>query len=72
MAPNSTVPAVERYGAKRLLLEELRNRLLAESPRDSADACSLLLEIEEDLARSQFVMRQNHLLMRQHEKAAHA
>lgn len=65
MAPNACIPAVERYGAKRELLQELRNRLMADAPTETIDACGLLLEIEEDLTRSQFVMRQNHELRRQ-------
>lgn len=65
MAPNAAIPAVERYGAKRTLLQELRIRLMVDAPSETIDACALLLELEEDLTRLQFTLRQNHELRRQ-------
>lgn len=65
MAPNAAIPAVERYGAKRALLQELRNRLMAEAPLETIDACALLLELEGDVTCLHFTLRQNHELRRQ-------
>ncbi len=49
---------VEDYSRKRQLFELLRNRLLKESPEDSAASRELLLNIEEDLTRLHHLLRE--------------
>lgn len=56
--------SVENYGAKRNLMQELRARLAADAPEETVQACELLLEIEEDLTRLQFMLGERQSLLR--------
>ncbi|TAM22385.1 MAG: hypothetical protein EPN60_16970 [Nevskiaceae bacterium] len=60
----TTTDSVEDYGAKRALLQELRQRLIADAPEDVRRSCELLLAIEEDLTRLQFMLPERQTLYR--------